>query len=63
MEARCLRDFNRGDPRAFKGTFDDPTVAQMWLRSIETLFGLTNCLEDQKVECATFMLRDDAELW
>ncbi|XP_022932138.1 uncharacterized protein LOC111438460 [Cucurbita moschata] len=63
MEAKYLRDFKRGDPRTFKGTSDHPTVAQMWLRSIETVFGLTNCPEAHRVECATFMLREDAELW
>ncbi|XP_023546459.1 uncharacterized protein LOC111805576 [Cucurbita pepo subsp. pepo] len=63
MEASYLRDFKRGDPRTFKGTSEDPTVAQMWLRSIETIFGLTNCPEAHRVECATFMLREDAELW
>ncbi|XP_023520954.1 uncharacterized protein LOC111784513 [Cucurbita pepo subsp. pepo] len=63
MEARYLRDFKRGDPRTFKGASEDPTVAQMWLRSIESVFVLTNCPEAHRVECATFMLRDDAELW
>ena len=62
-EAWCLRDFKWDDPQTFKGTFDDPTVAQLWLSSIETMFRLTNCLEDQKVECTTFMLRDDAQVW
>ena len=45
MEAKYLQDFKRGDPQTFKGTSDDLTVAQMWLRSIETVFGLTNCPE------------------
>ena len=63
MEASYLRDFKMGDPRTFKGTSEDPTVALMWLRSIETIFGLTNCPEAHRVECATFMLREDAELW
>ena len=35
MEVKYLRDFKRGDLRTFKGTSDDPTVAQMWLRCIE----------------------------
>ena len=62
-EARCLRDFKRGDPQTFKGTSDDPTEAQLWLSSIETVFRLTNCPEDQKVECAAFMLCADAQVW
>ena len=63
MEARYLRDFKRGDPQTFKGTSNDPTVVEMWLRSIGTVFRLTNCLEAHRVECAIFMLREDAELW
>ena len=51
-EVRYLRDFKRGDPRTFKGTSNDPTVAQMWLRFIETMFVKTNYPQDQKVECA-----------
>ncbi|XP_022934554.1 uncharacterized protein LOC111441700 [Cucurbita moschata] len=35
----------------------------MWLRSIESVFVLTNCPEAHRVECAMFMLHDDAELW
>lgn len=27
------------------------------------MFELTNCLDDQKVRCAAFMLQEDAELW
>ena len=62
-EARCVRDFKRGDPQTFKGTSDDPTETQLWLSSIETVFRLTKCLEDQKMECTTFMLRADAQVW
>ncbi|XP_022929050.1 uncharacterized protein LOC111435758 isoform X4 [Cucurbita moschata] len=62
-QAKCLRDFKRVDPQTFNGSSDDPTETQLWLRSIETMFELINCPDDQKVRCATFMLRDDAELW
>ena len=61
-EARCLQDFKRGDPQTFKGTSDDPTEAQLWLSSIETVFRLKNFPEDQKVERIAFMLRADAHV-
>ncbi|XP_022959030.1 uncharacterized protein LOC111460137 [Cucurbita moschata] len=62
-EARCLRDFKRGDPQTFKETSDGPTETQSWLSSIETVFRLTNCLKDQKVECAAFMLPGGEISW
>ncbi|KAA0050197.1 pol protein [Cucumis melo var. makuwa] len=37
---------------------DNPTKAQMWLTSIETIFRYMKCPEDQKVQCAVFFLED-----
>ena len=34
-------------------------MAQLWLNSIKIVFRLTNCPDDQKIQCAEFMLRDD----
>ena len=45
-----------GDPQNFSGSSYDLTVVELWLNSIETVFGLTNCPNDQKVPCAWFML-------
>ncbi|KAA0056236.1 gag-protease polyprotein [Cucumis melo var. makuwa] len=42
---------------------DNPTKAQMWLTSIETIFRYMNCPEDQKVQCAVFFLEDRGTAW
>ncbi|TYK12237.1 pol protein [Cucumis melo var. makuwa] len=42
---------------------DNPTKAQMWLTSIETIFRYMKCLEDQKVQCAVFFLEDRGTAW
>ncbi|KAL0556806.1 hypothetical protein IC582_005323 [Cucumis melo] len=35
----------------------------MWLSSLETIFRYMKCLEDQKVQCAVFMLTDRGTAW
>ncbi|TYK21849.1 gag protease polyprotein [Cucumis melo var. makuwa] len=41
----------------------DPTKARMWLSSLETIFWYMKCPEDQKVQCAVFMLIDRGTAW
>ncbi|KAA0040423.1 gag protease polyprotein [Cucumis melo var. makuwa] len=42
----------------------DPTKAQMWLFLVETIFWYMECPDDQKVQCAIFMLKDkDIGCW
>ncbi|KAA0054678.1 gag protease polyprotein [Cucumis melo var. makuwa] len=57
-EAKHLRDFRKYNPTTFDGSLEDPTRAQMWLSSLETIFRYMKCPEDQKVQCAVFMLTD-----
>ncbi|KAA0046088.1 ty3-gypsy retrotransposon protein [Cucumis melo var. makuwa] len=57
-EAKHLRDFRKYNPTTFDGSLEDPTRAQMWLSSLETIFRYMKCPEDQKVRCAVFMLTD-----
>ncbi|TYK17671.1 ty3-gypsy retrotransposon protein [Cucumis melo var. makuwa] len=57
-EAKHLRDFRKYNPTTFDGSLEDPTMAQMWLSSLETIFRYMKCPEDQKVWCAVFMLTD-----
>ncbi|KAA0066999.1 histone H2B.3-like [Cucumis melo var. makuwa] len=40
IEAKHLRDFRKYNPKTFDGSMDNPTKAQMWLTSIETIFRL-----------------------
>ncbi|KAA0048492.1 gag-protease polyprotein [Cucumis melo var. makuwa] len=42
---------------------DNPTKAQMWLTSIETIFRYMKCPDDQKVQCAVFFLEDRGTAW
>ncbi|KAA0042129.1 gag-protease polyprotein [Cucumis melo var. makuwa] len=37
-EAKHLRDFRKYNPKTFDESMDNPTKAQMWLTSIETIF-------------------------
>ena len=40
----------------------EPTKAEIWLSSIETIFRYMKCPRDQKLQCAMFVLTDDAEI-
>ncbi|KAA0033111.1 gag protease polyprotein [Cucumis melo var. makuwa] len=62
-EAKHLRDFRKYNPTTFDGSLEDSTKAQMWLSSLETIFWYMKCLEDQKVQCAVFMLTDRGTSW
>ncbi|KAA0033192.1 gag-protease polyprotein [Cucumis melo var. makuwa] len=42
---------------------DNPTKAQMWLTSIETIFRYMKCLDDENVQCAVFFLEDRGTAW
>ncbi|KAA0053352.1 pol protein [Cucumis melo var. makuwa] len=62
-EAKHLRDFRKYNPKTFDGSMDDPTKAQMWLTSVETIFRYMKCLNDQKVQCAILFLTDRGTAW
>ena len=58
-----LRDFRNYNPTTFDGSLEDPTRAQLWLSSLETIFRYMKCPEDQKVQYAVFMLTDRGTAW
>ncbi|TYK07887.1 gag protease polyprotein [Cucumis melo var. makuwa] len=62
-EAKHLRDFRKYNPTTFDGSLEDPTRAQLRLSSLETIFRYMKCPEDQKVQCAVFMLTDRGTAW
>ncbi|TYK22631.1 gag protease polyprotein [Cucumis melo var. makuwa] len=62
-EAKHLRDFRKYNPTTFDGSLEDPTKAQLWLSSLETIFRYMKCPEDQKVQCAVFMFTDRGTSW
>ncbi|TYJ99707.1 ty3-gypsy retrotransposon protein [Cucumis melo var. makuwa] len=47
-EAKHLRDFRKYNPKTFDVSMDNPTKAQMWLTSIETIFRYMKFPDDQK---------------
>ncbi|KAA0047194.1 DNA/RNA polymerases superfamily protein [Cucumis melo var. makuwa] len=51
------------NPTTFGGSLEDPTRAQLWLSSLESIFRYMKCPEDQKVQCAVFMLTDRGNAW
>ncbi|KAA0037385.1 ty3-gypsy retrotransposon protein [Cucumis melo var. makuwa] len=63
VEAKHLRDFRKYNPTTLDGSLEDPTRAQLWLSSLETIFRYMKCPEDQKVQCAIFMLTDRGTAW
>ncbi|TYK11716.1 gag-protease polyprotein [Cucumis melo var. makuwa] len=62
-EAKHLRDFRKYNPKTFDGSMDNPTKAQMWLMSIETIFRYMKCPDDKKVQRAVFFLEDRGTAW
>ncbi|KAA0061793.1 ty3-gypsy retrotransposon protein [Cucumis melo var. makuwa] len=62
-EAKHMRDFRKYNPKTFDWSMDNPTKAQIWLTSIETIFRYMKCLDDQKVQCAVFFLEDRGTAW
>ncbi|KAA0032779.1 gag protease polyprotein [Cucumis melo var. makuwa] len=62
-EVKHLWDFRKYNPTTFDGSLEDPTKAQLWLSSLETIFQYMKCPEDQKVQCAVFMLTDRGTAW
>ncbi|KAA0062514.1 gag protease polyprotein [Cucumis melo var. makuwa] len=62
-EAKHLRDFRKYNPTTFDGSLEDPTRAQLWLSFLKTMFRYMKCPEDQKVQCAVFMLTDRGTAW
>ncbi|XP_021743468.1 uncharacterized protein LOC110709558 [Chenopodium quinoa] len=49
-------------PPTYQGE-PDPTILENWLREFEKLFRAVWCPETSKVGCATYYLRDEADLW
>ncbi|KAL5570459.1 hypothetical protein UlMin_027034 [Ulmus minor] len=54
--------FRKQHPPVFEG-FSDPLVAKEWLRSIEDIFNFTRLNDHERVLCAIYMLRKDAQFW
>ncbi|XP_038902446.1 uncharacterized protein LOC120089092 [Benincasa hispida] len=62
-DSKIIREFRKFNPSTFDGSSVDPIIAENWITEIETIFRHMNIPEEQKVNCATFMLRADAKFW
>ena len=46
----------------FEGSFD-PSVADEWLSSLQVILDFINVTDQEKVRCASFVLKKDARYW
>jgi len=57
-----LETFLRNHPPTFKGRYD-PDGAQMWLKEVERIFRVMQCMDIQMVRFGTHMLANEADDW
>ncbi|KAA0052063.1 gag-protease polyprotein [Cucumis melo var. makuwa] len=62
-EAKHFKDFRKYNHKTFDRCLEDPTKAQMWLSSVDTIFWYMKCLNNQKVQSVVFMLIDRGTTW
>ena len=60
--SRLLTSFNHQAPPKFSGE-GGPDTADLWLQSIERIFGAIHCPEGEKVTLATYQLQGSSEYW
>ncbi|XP_019189819.1 PREDICTED: uncharacterized protein LOC109184207 [Ipomoea nil] len=49
-------------PLVFAGE-EDPVLLEEWIRSLDKIFAVVGCLEDPRVELASFYFSHEADLW
>ncbi|XP_073024201.1 uncharacterized protein [Primulina eburnea] len=54
--------FRRLNPPEFMGS-TDPTVAEEWIKSLESIFSYLHMEDADKVTCAIFLLTKHARIW
>ncbi|KAJ4717071.1 Retrotransposon protein, putative, Ty3-gypsy subclass [Melia azedarach] len=57
-----VEQFRKLQPPFFEGSIN-PLVAEEWVRELEKIFRLIDCTDQQKVTCATYMLKRSASHW
>ncbi|WJX83395.1 hypothetical protein P8452_66060 [Trifolium repens] len=60
--SRLLSNFNHQTPPKFNGE-GGPETADLWLQSVERIFGAIHCPEGEKVVLATYQLLGSSEYW
>ena len=51
--------FNRLEPKEFKGS-TDPYEEEDWLQSTQSMLGVMELSDKERILCATFMLKGEA---
>ena len=54
--------FRKTNPPSFRGAYDLDKVDE-WIKAMEKVFSVFDCLDHQNVTFATYMLKADAEFW
>ncbi|BFG20735.1 hypothetical protein CerSpe_070090 [Prunus speciosa] len=60
--SKVVEQFRKNQPLVFEGE-RDPLAAEEWISELESIFTYIDCLDAQKVTCATFMLKKGARHW
>ncbi|KAK2448849.1 hypothetical protein QL285_008096 [Trifolium repens] len=60
--SKLLSNFNHQTPPKFNGE-GGPETADLWLQSVERIFGAIHCPEGEKVVLATYQLLGGSEYW
>ena len=60
LEYLKFTKFRKANPPSFRGAFD-LDKADEWVKAIEKVFSVLDCIDRQKVAFATYMLEADAE--
>ena len=54
--------FRRLKPEEFEGS-NDPVIVEEWLNSMQIILDFLNLTDQDRVRCATFLLKRDARYW
>ena len=59
---RTFFKFHKMNPPVYNGEAN-PMAAQYWLETMEKIFSVVTCSEEEKVIYATHMLQEEADFW
>ena len=62
LDLSNLEKFLKLTPLSFKGE-TNPEIAEAWISEVEKKFKVMKCPEEDKVNLATYMLQDRADVW
>ena len=62
--SHVLDQYRGQRPPVFRGkASDDPSMAEYWMEQTEKLLQHLQCVDEEKVNCAIFMLEKEAARW